>query len=71
MLVNPFLGSVSNYCIILTSSMKMMLGLLSRASWNRFFTSFSLSPNHFDTRSADDTEKNVELFASVATALAR
>ena len=31
----------------------------------------SLSPNHFDTRSDDDTEMNVELFASVATAFAR
>ena len=31
----------------------------------------SLSPSHFDTRSDDDTEMNVELFASVATAFAR
>lgn len=28
------------------------------------------SPSHFDIRSDDDTEKNVELFASVATAFA-
>ena len=34
-------------------------------------TYFSLSPNHFETRSAEDTEKNVELLASVATAFAR
>lgn len=34
-------------------------------------TYFSLSPSHFDVRSADDTEKKVELLASVATALAR
>lgn len=34
-------------------------------------TNFSDSPSHFDTRSEDDTEKKVELFASVATALAR
>lgn len=32
---------------------------------------FSLSPSHFDIRSEDDTEKKVELLASVATALAR
>jgi hypothetical protein len=51
--------------------MKMMLGLLSRAISNRFLTSFSLSPSHLLTRSLLDTEKNVELFASVATALAR
>ena len=51
--------------------MKMMLGLCSRAISNRFFTNFSLSPNHLDTRSLLDTEKKVELFASVATALAR
>ena len=38
---------------------------------SKFSTYFSLSPNHFETRSADDTEKNVELLASVATALAR
>lgn len=36
----------------------------------RKFTYFSLSPSHFDTKSEDDTAKNVE-FASVATALAR
>ena len=34
-------------------------------------TYFSLSPSHLETRSAEDTEKNVELFASVATAFAR
>lgn len=34
-------------------------------------TYFSLSPNHLDMRSDEDTEKNVELLASVATALAR
>lgn len=32
---------------------------------------FSLSPSHFDTRSEEDTEKNVELPASVATAFAK
>lgn len=32
---------------------------------------FSLSPSHFDIRSEDDTEKKVELLASVATALAK
>jgi len=32
---------------------------------------FSLSPSHFDTRSDDDTEKKVELPASVATAFAK
>lgn len=54
-----------------TSSMKIMLGLCALANSNRFLTSFSDSPSHFDTKSDDDTEKNVELFASVATALAR
>lgn len=34
-------------------------------------TYFSLSPSHLDIRSEDDTEKKVELLASVATALAR
>lgn len=32
---------------------------------------FSLSPSHLDTRSEEETEKKVELLASVATALAR
>jgi hypothetical protein len=31
----------------------------------------SLSPSHFETKSDDATERNVELFASVATAFAR
>lgn len=34
-------------------------------------TYFSLSPSHLETRSEEDIEKNVELFASVATALAK
>ena len=34
-------------------------------------THFSLSPSHLDMRSEEDTEKKVELLASVATALAR
>lgn len=54
-----------------TSSMKMMLGLCARANSKRFFTNFSDSPSHFDTRSELFTEKKVELLASVATALAR
>lgn len=29
------------------------------------------SPSHFDTKSDDETEKNVELLASVATAFAK
>lgn len=53
------------------SSMKIILGLCSLASSKRFFTSFSDSPSHFETRSEEETEKKVELFASVATALAR
>lgn len=51
--------------------MNMMLGLCVRANSNKFRTSFSDSPNHFDTRSDDETEKNVELLASVATAFAK
>lgn len=34
-------------------------------------TYFSLSPSHLDIKSEEDTEKKVELLASVATALAR
>lgn len=34
-------------------------------------TYFSLSPSHLETRSDEEMEKKVELFASVATALAR
>jgi len=51
--------------------MNIMLGLCCLANSKRFFTSFSDSPNHLDTRSEDETEKNVELLASVATAFAR
>ena len=47
--------------------MKMMEGLLSRASWNSCVTSFSLSPSHLLTRSLLLIEKKV-LSASVATA---
>mmetsp|Transcript_3165 Transcript_3165/g.4630 ORF Transcript_3165/g.4630 Transcript_3165/m.4630 type:complete len:255 (+) Transcript_3165:571-1335(+) len=53
-----------------TSSIKMMAGLDSRAISNKLRTNFSDSPNHFETRSALDTEKKVEL-ASVATACAK
>lgn len=53
------------------SSMNIMLGLWDLANSNKFFTNFSDSPNHFDTKSDEDTEKKVELFASVATALAK
>ena len=54
-----------------TSSINIMLGLCCLANSKRFLTSFSDSPNHLDTRSEDETEKNVELLASVATAFAR
>ncbi|ANB14951.1 hypothetical protein AWJ20_2568 [Sugiyamaella lignohabitans] len=50
--------------------MKIIAGRFSRAMLNSCLTNRSLSPIHFETRSDDDTEKNVEL-ASVATALAR
>lgn len=53
------------------SSMKIILGLCCLANSNKFFTSFSDSPSHFDTKSDDETEKNVELLASVATAFAK
>lgn len=36
-----------------------------------YMTYFSLSPSHLETRSDEEMEKKVELFASVATALAR
>lgn len=54
-----------------TSSMKMILGFCARASSNKFFTSFSDSPSHLESRSDELTEKKVELLASVATALAK
>ena len=38
---------------------------------NKFITNFSDSPSHFETKSDDETEKKVELFASVATAFAK
>ena len=50
--------------------MKMIEGDCSRAMANSWFTSFSLSPIHLETRSELEMEKNVES-ASVATALAR
>lgn len=53
------------------SSMNMILGLCVLANSNKFLTNFSDSPSHLDTKSEDDTEKNVELFASVATAFAK
>lgn len=34
-------------------------------------TNLSDSPSHLETKSEEETEKNVELFASVATALAK
>ena len=49
----------------------LYLGLFSRAIWNKLFTNFSDSPSHLDTRSELEMDKKVELFASVATALAR
>lgn len=52
------------------SSMKITLGREDLATSKRFRTSRSDSPNHFDTRSDDEIEKNVDL-ASVATALPR
>ena len=51
--------------------MKTMLGRCSRANSKRFLTNFSDSPNHLLTKSELEIEKNVDLFASVATALAR
>jgi hypothetical protein len=51
--------------------MKTIDGLWARANSNKLRTSFSDSPSHFDTKSDDETEKKVELFASVATAFAR
>jgi len=53
------------------SSIKIIAGLCCRAKSNKFRTNFSDSPSHLDTKSDELTEKNVELFASVATALAR
>lgn len=52
------------------SSINIIDGLASRAISNICLTNLSLSPCHFETRSEDETAKNV-LSASVATALAR
>merc|ERR550534_1471613 len=49
----------------------MIDGLCSLAISKRLRTSFSDSPNHLDTKSDEETEKNVELSASVATAFAK
>lgn len=53
------------------SSMKTIDGLCWRANSNKLRTSFSDSPSHFETKSEEETEKKVELLASVATALAK
>lgn len=45
--------------------------ILHRCAASEVQTYFSLSPSHLDMRSEEDTEKKVELLASVATALAR
>ena len=50
--------------------MNTMEGAFSLASENSWLTSFSDSPSHLETRSEEDTLKNVDS-ASVATALAR
>lgn len=50
-----------------TSSINIILGACSLASLNNSEISFSDSPIHLDTKSAEDTPKNVES-ASVATA---
>mmetsp|Transcript_5117 Transcript_5117/g.18310 ORF Transcript_5117/g.18310 Transcript_5117/m.18310 type:complete len:274 (-) Transcript_5117:113-934(-) len=52
------------------SSIKMIDGLRSLAIVKSWFTSFSDSPIHFETRSEEEMLKNVES-ASVATAFAR
>eukprot|EP01139_Manchomonas_bermudensis_P020887 Amastigsp_a680174_25.p3 type:complete len:123 gc:universal Amastigsp_a680174_25:946-578(-) len=53
-----------------TSSTKMIARGSARAISKRLLTRRSDSPIHFETRSDDDTEKNLQS-ASVATALAR
>jgi hypothetical protein len=50
--------------------MKIIDGLLSLAKLNRVLISFSLSPTYLDSKSEEETEKNV-LSASVAHALAK
>ena len=52
------------------SSMKTMHGCRSRATSNKHFTPFSLSPSHFERRSDELTAINV-LLHSVAIALAK
>ena len=53
-----------------TSSMKIMDGFFSLAILNSVFIIFSLSPTHFEIRSAADIEKKVASH-SVAQAFAR
>ena len=50
--------------------MKIKEGFLSLANSKSYLTIFSDSPCHLDTKSDDDTEKNVESH-SVAHALAK
>lgn len=52
-----------------TSSMNTIAGECSLARLNSWLTSFSLSPIHLETRSLEETVKNVDS-ASVATACA-
>ncbi len=52
------------------SSINTIQGARSRASSNKHFTPFSLSPSHFERRSDELTEMNV-LLHSVAIALAK
>ena len=48
----------------------MIDGFFSLAISNNVLINFSLSPTYLDTKSAEETEKNVES-ASVATAFAK
>lgn len=52
------------------SSIKTIAGLFSRAISNICLTNLSLSPCHLETKSDDETDKNVAS-ASVATAFAK
>ena len=49
---------------------KIIDGFFCRASSNNVLINFSLSPTYLETKSAEETEKNVES-ASVATAFAK
>eukprot|EP01083_Nonionella_stella_P198601 729068_1 len=48
-----------------------MDGISRRSKTNKFLMSFSLYPTYFDIKSEEETLKNVDLLASLATSFAK